>query len=324
MVRHSKNNTASGVFTYAERQMVDYGTKSKRLGSDTKRPFDSCYLCLNTARTPMICTSGHISCKECVMTSILEQKRAIERAKHEFADYQKQEAAELAAKQKDRDENEVKRFIEREVGLSRVGSSSRRRQTEDETAGESALAAKKPKLIQYEAGSSKSKSRAVFALGKGKEADSVDAVTESEEKGKSKLLPSFWIPSLAPEAKLTVADPSTRSVQCQASSPSHPLKLKHLVEVRFRTSASSKGEKLCPSCDKALLNSSKIDVMARCGHAVCHRCVSNFVLATGACVVCQERIADKSDMIRIDSEGTGFTGGGGKMVATRYDSALQA
>ncbi|KAJ1672315.1 hypothetical protein GGF44_005590 [Coemansia sp. RSA 1694] len=333
MVRHSKNNTASGVFTYAERQMVDYGTKSKRLGSDSKRAFDACYLCLNTARVPMICSKGHISCKECVMQCILEQKQTIERAKQEYAEFQKQEASALAERHRERDEAEVQRYIEREVGLSQVGSSAKRSvdtgEGEEEEGRAAAISDKKPRLLEFrgekdeeKANGSGRRQRAVFAA---------EAVAKEEEDsavvvaGKAKL-PSFWIPSLAPTAKRTLQDPSALAVQCQASSPAHALKLKHLVEVKFRTSP-TKGEKLCPSCDKPLLNSTRISVLARCGHAVCQRCVSNFVLTTsksGACVVCQKKVAGTADIIQIESEGTGFTGGGGRMVATRYDSALQA
>ena len=36
MSRHSKNNTSSSVFTYAERKMIkDFGTQKQRLGVDS-------------------------------------------------------------------------------------------------------------------------------------------------------------------------------------------------------------------------------------------------------------------------------------------------
>ncbi|KAI8322403.1 hypothetical protein GQ54DRAFT_260112 [Martensiomyces pterosporus] len=306
MVRHSKNNTASGVFTYAERQMVDYGTKSKRLGSDSKRVFDACYLCLNTARVPMVCSNGHLSCKECVLSGMLEQKKAIKRAQAEYDEYKRKERTE--EKQRERRREEV--LVQRKAKRSADGDAA------EEQGGE-----KKAKLLiedKSSADGTAAVAAQVFSRAKGKETADVDA----EESDKRPKLPSFWIPSLAPEAKNVPTDPRKQSVQCYASSPPHPLKPKHLVEVKFRSG--SNGEKLCPSCDKSLSNSTKIDVLKPCGHAICHRCVSNFVMPAGACFVCQKKVRGDEDAIRLDSEGTGFTGGGGKMVATRYDSALQA
>ncbi|ORZ33898.1 hypothetical protein BCR44DRAFT_61162 [Catenaria anguillulae PL171] len=80
MPRHSKNNTASAVFTYAERERLTYGTQRQRLGTDSKRAFDACFLCLQTAAVPMSCPEGHVACKECVYESILAQKKEIKRA----------------------------------------------------------------------------------------------------------------------------------------------------------------------------------------------------------------------------------------------------
>ncbi|KAJ2399812.1 hypothetical protein GGF41_008056, partial [Coemansia sp. RSA 2531] len=141
---------------------------------------------------------------------------------------------EQAEQQKNRDEVEVQRYIEREVGLSKT--------TTNYSDSSDIVTSKRPLMIEF---NDSSKRRAIES--KDKEA----VVTKEKPK-----LPSFWIPSLAPTAKSTVSDPSKLSVQCQASSPAHSLKLKHLVEVQFRTS--SKGEKLCPSCDKPLLNSTKV------------------------------------------------------------------
>ncbi|KAJ1898968.1 hypothetical protein LPJ66_002412 [Kickxella alabastrina] len=337
MVRHSKNNTASGVFTYAERQMVDYGTKSKRLGSDTKRRFDSCHLCLNTARSPMTCTKGHVSCKECVLNNILEQKQSIEQAKKEYALFMKREDGVKRGKRKEEDEREVQKYLKREVGLgSGKQSGSMKRATEQgesyedqgQSEGGSESDGRKNLMIEDKSGDSvggSNERRPVFALAKIKhknEAESGIRPEAQEEEGKNAKpqLTSFWVPSMTPETKLSMADPSSRTVQCHASLP-HSLKLKSLVAVQFRSDA--KGNKLCPSCDKELLNSSKVDVLRPCGHALCHRCVGNFVEPTGVCFVCQVKVK-AGDVIRLDSEGTGFSAAGGQMVATRYGSALQA
>lgn len=43
------------------------------------RDYDACYLCLQTARDPVCCPEGHLSCRECVLENIVAQKQEIER-----------------------------------------------------------------------------------------------------------------------------------------------------------------------------------------------------------------------------------------------------
>lgn len=80
MTRHSKNNCALGVFTYAEKSKLKgiYGTLESRVGRDSHKEFDSCCLCLTTAKQPLCCNQGHIYCKECIYASLLKQKQDIE------------------------------------------------------------------------------------------------------------------------------------------------------------------------------------------------------------------------------------------------------
>jgi nitric oxide synthase-interacting protein len=90
MTKHSKNNTASSIFSYAEYKKLDYGTKrvrrcaccstrtgsrtrvalQQRLGNESMRRFDCCALCLQRAREPLACKEGHLFCKECVYTDL--------------------------------------------------------------------------------------------------------------------------------------------------------------------------------------------------------------------------------------------------------------
>lgn len=79
MSRHSKNNTAHSVFTYAEKQMLknEYGTNKIRLGQDSQRNFEQCHLCLHEVKNPVTCEKGHIFCRDCIMENMLTQKKAI-------------------------------------------------------------------------------------------------------------------------------------------------------------------------------------------------------------------------------------------------------
>ena len=45
------------------------------MGRDSFRNFDSCYLCLQTARDPLTCLQGHLGCKQCIYENILTQKK---------------------------------------------------------------------------------------------------------------------------------------------------------------------------------------------------------------------------------------------------------
>ncbi|KAJ2448371.1 hypothetical protein EV183_005475 [Coemansia sp. RSA 2336] len=150
------------------------------------------------------------------------------------------------------------------------------------------------------------------------EADQPQAEEQSDTK--EKRLPSFWVPSMAPSTEQAIKPPAHKTPRCLATSEPHALKLKSLVEVKFKQ---LKEEKLCPSCDRPLTSSSKIDVLVKCGHAICHKCVNTFVLTARECFVCQVKVESK-DVLALQTEGTGFTAGGGPMIATKYESALQA
>lgn len=58
MTRHAKNNTASSVYSYHERQQdtktSGYGTQHKRLSKDSVKDFNACNLNLQPCRNPVI------------------------------------------------------------------------------------------------------------------------------------------------------------------------------------------------------------------------------------------------------------------------------
>ncbi len=100
MTRHSKNNTTAGSFTYAERQKLNYGSKSSRCSKDNLRPWTHCHLCLKPAVEPTSCPRGHLSCRECVLEDILSQRSRFR--------------AKLAEEARERKEAEDKKEVEGE------------------------------------------------------------------------------------------------------------------------------------------------------------------------------------------------------------------
>jgi hypothetical protein len=43
--------------TYYERNRTEYGSKTQRIGADSMKKIDACYLCLNSVRNPVACSS---------------------------------------------------------------------------------------------------------------------------------------------------------------------------------------------------------------------------------------------------------------------------
>ncbi|KAF6746022.1 hypothetical protein DFP72DRAFT_992912 [Ephemerocybe angulata] len=118
MTKHSKNNTASSIFSYAEYKKLDYGTKRQRLGNESMRRFDSCALCLNRARDPVVCQEGHLFCKECVYTDLLTQKKDIKRQKERLEALKKEAEAEKAAAKQAARERVLQEFERGQLGLA--------------------------------------------------------------------------------------------------------------------------------------------------------------------------------------------------------------
>ncbi|CAM9960550.1 unnamed protein product [Choristocarpus tenellus] len=92
--KHSKNNTASSVFSYWEKGEAcgdgHYGTQKLRLGSDSQQPFGHCSLCVHPSVDPMATPSGHIYCRECIVGYLLARTQELKKQK---AAYEAQETA---------------------------------------------------------------------------------------------------------------------------------------------------------------------------------------------------------------------------------------
>jgi nitric oxide synthase-interacting protein len=164
---------------------------------------------------------------------------------------------------------------------------------------------------------------------------------------------SFWIPTKTPHATADDANstpgetplPAKPQTVCPLSAPGtpHPFSLKTLVEVHFAT-ADDDGERAdpgapprrtCPACRKALSNATKAMLAVPCGHVVCKPCADRFVAPAEArvpageegvarCYVCEADLSAprkgkkkglKPGLVEIQSEGTGFAGGGKSVVA---------
>ncbi|KAN0094601.1 hypothetical protein V8E55_002888 [Tylopilus felleus] len=326
MTKHSKNNTASSVFSYAEKQKTEYGTKRQRLGNESMRNFDACALCLQRARDPIACNHGHLFCKECAYSDLLSQKKDIKRQKERLeqlkreAEEEKQRALEAARERVLRD------FEKGQLGLSAnlpaIGVSTST--SGAESTKEPATRAGKRKL-DFD-------SSTVETLAREAEEVALRLIEREQAEALRSKLPDFWLPSLTPTYASNGPPSSLKDVKvqtmCRGGQPPHPINLKLFIPVRFSFPASSSAQStnstpaandtkkheesknpICPSCKTNLSNNKILFLMRPCSHVVCKVCTDSFVRPASQCIVCDQKLADL-DIVELKREGTGFAGGG--------------
>ncbi|KAF8936044.1 hypothetical protein BGZ47_009686 [Haplosporangium gracile] len=333
MSRHSKNNTARGHFTYAEMQMLDYGTKKQRLGRDSMRDYDACFLCLQTARDPVCCPEGHIACKECIYENILAQKQEIQRQAKQMELQTLQEAKEQETKELLAQQIILDEFEKSQMGVLSKSASVRMK------GGSGSAAASSPgsPVTSGDSNGKNDKKRAfeldteeLERISKQERIDVAKAI-EDEAKSKKPVLPSFWVPSLTPSNKKTEYKATKLHTMCTASENEHKLSLKNLIPVKFEMAfedhdgdletSEPKKSAICPICRKGFTNTTKLSILKSCGHVFCDSCCAKFVKKEGKCQTCGAKTKEK-EIVSMTGEGSGFSGGGAK-EARKFDVAFQ-
>jgi nitric oxide synthase-interacting protein len=132
MVRHSRNNTASASFTKAEYQMLGdrWGSKKIKLAAESFKQFDQCSLCLNRAESPVVCPEGHLICKECIFTALLDQKKEIAAVKVTLLNLEREHQA-----QRDRTRADAIERVQRDFERVQSGVNGGRRDTKQAGSG---------------------------------------------------------------------------------------------------------------------------------------------------------------------------------------------
>ncbi|OAL48158.1 hypothetical protein IQ07DRAFT_570542 [Pyrenochaeta sp. DS3sAY3a] len=265
------------VFTAHERNALKdrWGTQATRLTRDSFLPFGSCQLCLLPAVDPVCCPQGDLFCRECAMTNLLAQRKEIKRLEKE-SERQKLEATDATLRDEEAARlRAIEDFEAVQMGLSVKGggAASHTDQAQDAAAS---TAPRKPPKRKFELDEQE--------LARIAQADHHKArrTLTSEHAASTTHLPSFWVPAETPTAHYAPAPKSSTTPICPASDAAHPhaLSLKSLTSVVFHEDTSPEtGEKArtCPSCRKALSNSTKAVVAVPCGHVLCKMCVDKFL-----------------------------------------------
>ncbi|KAI0075173.1 hypothetical protein K474DRAFT_1664557 [Panus rudis PR-1116 ss-1] len=328
MTKHSKNNTASSIFSYAEYKKLDYGTKRQRLGNESMRRFDCCALCLQRAREPVACQKGHLFCKECVYTDLVTQLNDIKRQKLRLEQMKKEAEEERQRAREAARERVLQEFERGQLGLASVSKIS--------TPASVASAEGRGTKRKFDFDSTTAETLAREA----EEAALRQIEREQAEALKHKL-PDFWLPSLTPTYTSSGPPASLSDIKlqttCRGGNPPHHITRKNLIPVNFifdtssanqpsssvastPATTSSEGEAklkkneealnaMCPSCKKNFSNTTLMFLMKPCGHVTCKTCTDTLVKESKQCVACDKSVTDK-DIIALAREGTGYAAGG--------------
>ncbi|XP_028310969.1 nitric oxide synthase-interacting protein [Gouania willdenowi] len=294
MTRHGKNCTAGAVYTYHEKKKdtaaSGYGTQSIRLGKDAIKDFDCCCLSLQPCQDPVVTPDGYLYEKQAILEYILHQKT--EMAKKMKA-YEKQKKALKSTSQlesKSGEREQVERFKSRENSIV-------------------------------------SKPINPFTAAQGSSAEDSTAASSSTS---TQPLPSFWIPSLTPEAKPTLLKKPRKTVFCPMSG--QPIKMNELIPVRFTPLDSSldrvalltrQDRYVCAVTRDVLGNSVPCAVLRTSGLVVTQECVEKLIRKDMMDPVSGQKLTDR-DIIPLQRGGTGFAGSGVDLRANEARPVMQA
>ncbi|ORY41818.1 hypothetical protein BCR35DRAFT_336415 [Leucosporidium creatinivorum] len=316
MPRHARNNTSASTFTYAERQMLKAGSKKERLGRDAMKNFNACSLCLEVARDPRSCLEGHLYCQECIVTSLLAQKKDIKRQNILLERMRAESEEELAAARAAARERVVREFESAQTSLGSKTTAGKASLTGPSTGGAERGTKRKFDLDEDEI-ERLAKEATEEAMGR--------TAMELAESRKAKL-PNFWLPSLTPSSTPDAVLDVKLQTLCQVAKPAHPISLKSLTVVKFETekgdATSTDISCICPCCRKSLTNNVKAYVVRPCGDVLCNTCVDTLCRPDKACAHCGTGLDVKKPFIELKREGTGFAAGG-QAEAKRFDLAFQ-
>ncbi|WRT67667.1 uncharacterized protein IL334_004639 [Kwoniella shivajii] len=255
---HAKNNTTQSTLSYYERTLLRKDGAARRLGRDSFKPLDSCYLCLSTVDDPVACQSGHVYCKGCCISDLISQKAGIEIKKREMEQWDENEKLEKQEAMLRARERVIIDF-EKGMGLGLNGSST--------SSGGSTI--KRIPIGEEEKGKSTNGNGNGSGIGLGKfelNQNHVEtAASEAESKALAKIeieqiesrkskLAAFWLPSLTPEAKLGPLKDVKLQTLCHMGGLPHPISRKTLLPVIF-TYPPLSSKPICPTCTKELSNS---------------------------------------------------------------------
>ncbi|XP_063293110.1 nitric oxide synthase-interacting protein [Pelobates fuscus] len=294
MTRHGKNCTAGAVYTYYEKRKdtaaSGYGTQTIRLSKDAVKDFDCCCLSLQPCKNPVVTQDGYIYEKEAILEYILHHKKETARLMKAYEKQKKDKKAEEEELNKAAKESKMKVFLDKEMSIISKPLN--------------------PFTQKHEAAE--------------------PSGSQQNESEKNKQLPSFWIPSLTPEAKTSLVKKPNKTVYCPMSGK--PLKMNDLIPVKFtlvddqvgRVGLINRQDRyVCAVTRDMLGNSVPCAVLRPSGAVVTLECVEKLIKKDMTDPISGDKLSEK-DIIVLQRGGTGFSGSGVELQAKEARPVMQA
>ncbi|XP_049999493.1 nitric oxide synthase-interacting protein-like isoform X2 [Alexandromys fortis] len=276
MTRHAKNCSAGAVYTYQEKkkdtEASGYGTQKVRLNRDAVKDFDCCCLSLQPCRDPVVTPDGYLYEREAILAYILHQKKKIA---WQMKGYEKQRAA----------------LREEQRQLQRAAAQDRAR----------SFLEKQAAILSQPLNPFMPKAASLPNAGDEQPGPSAGP----PGKDKDTILPSFWVPSLTPEAKATKRE-------------------KPLDDSLDRVGLLPRGERyVCAVTRDGLSNATPCAVLRPSGAVVTLECVEKLIRKDMVDPVNGDTLTER-DIIVLQRGGTGFAGSGVKLQAEMSRPVMQA
>ncbi|XP_062550247.1 nitric oxide synthase-interacting protein homolog [Armigeres subalbatus] len=147
--------------------------------------------------------------------------------------------------------------------------------------------------------------------------------------GKRKELPSFWVPSQTPAAKVARIEKPDSKIYCPISNK--PLKMKDLIDVKFtevkdpsdkKSLIAKENRYMCAVTHDILNNSVPCAVLKTTGDVVTLECVEKIIKKDMIHPLTNEKL-NESDIITLQRGGTGFATTNDNLQAKEERPALQ-
>ena len=256
------------------------GTMKIRVGVDSQKQFDCCWLCNQCADQPVTTSHGLLYCKVCIVENMFDQKKLY---KQQLADYESKQQSTDDLKQLT---NTIKESVQAEASKSL----------------EDSLLPKTGKQIESEI-NAKVNAVEQTALNEGK---------QDQASG------SFWVPQHTPGWTETGPKKPDSTVRCPFSKKK--LKLKDLRPILWKEqpdSSSKTGRYMCPLSNSTFKNGVSITILPS-GHAVSKKGLQKCIGRADpfVCPLTQTTV-DKKNCIDLVKSGTSFASSmGGELVGS--------